>query len=134
MWSLSRLVLQATQDIDRAETWHAKTALQGRRALEAGARRFALSLGYALERALLAYHAQWSLTHENDARAAAAASRLATDSESLAPIDLGTSFALANDTPLPTRPPIAETVPEVSIADVPTPGSEWGDGAPPPFS
>jgi hypothetical protein len=46
--------------------------------LEAGARRFALTLGRALALALLARHAQWSLTHENDQRPLAAARRFAS--------------------------------------------------------
>jgi len=45
--------------------------------LEAGARRFALTLGRCFAAALLARHAQWSLDHENDRRAHAAAARFA---------------------------------------------------------
>ena len=41
--------------------------------VEQGARRFALTLGRAIELALLCEHAQWSLDHEKDARFAAAA-------------------------------------------------------------
>jgi alkylation response protein AidB-like acyl-CoA dehydrogenase len=44
---------------------------------EAGARRFSLTLGRAVEAALLAEHAQWCLDHGRGARAAAAARRLA---------------------------------------------------------
>ncbi|MCZ7670156.1 MAG: hypothetical protein M5U34_24775 [Chloroflexi bacterium] len=36
--------------------------------MEAGARRFALTLSRALQLALLVEHAQWSLTHEQDGR------------------------------------------------------------------
>jgi len=42
-------------------------------AVEQGARRFALTLGRAIELALLCEHAQWSLDHERDPRFAAAA-------------------------------------------------------------
>jgi hypothetical protein len=49
----------------------------GREEVEAGARRFALALGRALEVALLAGHAHWALHHAADARPAAAARRLA---------------------------------------------------------
>ncbi len=45
--------------------------------LEAGARRFALTLGRALELALLTEHAQWCLGHGHGPRAAAAARRFA---------------------------------------------------------
>ncbi|HET9620748.1 MAG TPA: acyl-CoA dehydrogenase, partial [Kofleriaceae bacterium] len=45
--------------------------------LEAGARRFALTVGRSLELALLADHAQWCLDHGFGPRTAAAARRLA---------------------------------------------------------
>lgn len=73
-----------------------------RQALEAGARRFALTLGRALALALMIAHAQWSLDHERDGRARAAAVRF-----SRSPIDLIAAAglvddaALANDEPLP---------------------------------
>ena len=50
---------------------------RGQEALEAGARRFAMTLGRALALALLAAHAQWSLEAERDARARASARRFA---------------------------------------------------------
>jgi hypothetical protein len=52
-------------------------------AVEQGARRFALTLGRAIELALLCEHAQWALDHEQDARFAAAARLFART-----PIDL----------------------------------------------
>jgi hypothetical protein len=45
--------------------------------LEAGARRFALTLGRSLELALLCQHAQWCIDHGHGARLAAAARRFA---------------------------------------------------------
>jgi hypothetical protein len=45
--------------------------------LEAGARRFAMTLGRSLELALLVGHAQWCLDHGFGPRAAAAARRFA---------------------------------------------------------
>ena len=51
--------------------------------LEAGARRFALTLGRSYELALLAEHAQWCLANDKGARAAASARRFAST-----PIDL----------------------------------------------
>jgi alkylation response protein AidB-like acyl-CoA dehydrogenase len=60
--------------VQRARDWleRAKGAQ-----IEAGARRFATTLGRAMELALLARHAQWSLLQERDPRTRAAARRLA---------------------------------------------------------
>ena len=58
-----------------SESWLAKARDQT--ALEAGARRFAMTLGRTMELALLIKHAQWSQDHESDGRAAAAARRFA---------------------------------------------------------
>ena len=63
--------------IEHARTWVGRTAARAPAALEAGARRFALTLARALSLALLARHAQWSRDHERDDRAAAAAIRFA---------------------------------------------------------
>jgi alkylation response protein AidB-like acyl-CoA dehydrogenase len=84
--------------VAHARAWLAAAA----GASEAGARRLGLTLGRALELALLCRQAQWSLDHERDGRAAAAAARFAR-----AGVDLITdaddprASALANDTPLP---------------------------------
>jgi len=59
-----------------AATW-LQRSMQDEDALQAGARRFALTLGTALELALTCRHAQWSLDTEEDARSEAAAERLA---------------------------------------------------------
>ena len=76
-------------------------------ALEAGARRFALTVGRALELALLAEHAAWSL-ERGDGRPAAAARRLAANGvDRLAAIDGEDSRALANDVPLPAAAAVA---------------------------
>jgi alkylation response protein AidB-like acyl-CoA dehydrogenase len=68
---ISALVERA---VEQAEGW-----LSGAKdeRLEAGARRFAMTLGRAVELALVARHAQWSLEAEQDARALAAARRFA---------------------------------------------------------
>jgi acyl-CoA dehydrogenase len=58
-----------------AESWLAEARKAGTPVLEAGARRFALTLGRATELALLCRHAQWSLENENDVRATSAARR-----------------------------------------------------------
>jgi alkylation response protein AidB-like acyl-CoA dehydrogenase len=66
---ISALVERA---VEQAGTW--LSASQGGE-LEAGARRFALTLGRSVELALLARQAQWSLDHERDVRPLAAARR-----------------------------------------------------------
>ncbi|HEU0015754.1 MAG TPA: acyl-CoA dehydrogenase family protein [Longimicrobium sp.] len=73
--SLAAPVQAALRAVDHAARW-LREASRDRGALEAGARRFALTLGRALETALLAHHAQWALEH-GDGRPAAAARRLA---------------------------------------------------------
>lgn len=52
-------------------------ALGDEDAMQAGARRFALTIGKALELALTCRHAQWALHNDQDGRSAAAAERLA---------------------------------------------------------
>ena len=60
-----------------AADWLRRASEEGRDALEAGARRFALTLGRALELALLARHARWSGEQGETDGAATAATRLA---------------------------------------------------------
>ncbi|HEY3025670.1 MAG TPA: acyl-CoA dehydrogenase family protein [Pyrinomonadaceae bacterium] len=62
--------------IDHAENWLSQTS-QEPTALEAGARRFAMTLGRTMESALLIRHAQWSQDHEADWRSISAARRFA---------------------------------------------------------
>ncbi len=130
--SLVAVVTQAAQALEAAGGWLTRATLQGRAAVEAGARRFALSLGQALEAALLAHHAQWSLDHEHDARAAAAARRLAAGAEHPPAAALDEAFALADDVPLPADA-APSAPPEVTVAEAET-GKEWGDGAPGAFA
>lgn len=69
-----------------------------RPATEAGARRFAQTLGRSLALALLVEQAQWSLDHEHDGRARAAARRFGlAPINLLAETDLKEDRALAND-------------------------------------
>ena len=63
--------------LTHAETWWRETQSKDRSALEAGARRFALTLGRAMELALLTRHSQWSHDHEHDTRSTASARRFA---------------------------------------------------------
>ena len=73
--------LQAAVHCGRAATGHASQWLSAtlgeRELLEAGARRFAMTLGRITELALLADHAQWCLDHGKGERALAAARRFA---------------------------------------------------------
>jgi alkylation response protein AidB-like acyl-CoA dehydrogenase len=91
---------QARAALAHARRWAAEGA-GGRPRLERGARRLALTLGRALALALLVAHGDWSLAHERDGRARAAALRFA-----MSPIDLvrdadHDDTALADDQPLP---------------------------------
>jgi len=92
----------AQQALAQAQNWLQQAVNEGQTAVEAGARRFALTCGRALELALLVEQAQWSLDVEGDGRALIAACLF-----SQTPIDLITDarniddiFALANDTPI----------------------------------
>jgi alkylation response protein AidB-like acyl-CoA dehydrogenase len=59
---------QTARDLfEQASTWLART--RDRAELQAGARRFTMTLGRALELALLCEHAQWSLAHEKSEQA-----------------------------------------------------------------
>ncbi len=73
--ALSAVVGGALAAVDRAGEWRASASRAGQEETEAGARRFALTLGRALEAALLARHAQWEADVEVAGRAAAAAAR-----------------------------------------------------------
>jgi acyl-CoA dehydrogenase len=63
--------------LEAAQAWLDAHAGRNEALIEAGARRFTLTLGRSFGAALLARHAQWSLDHENDRRALAAALRFA---------------------------------------------------------
>jgi hypothetical protein len=63
--------------MEHAEAWIAAASRRGGEHVEAGARRFALTLGRTLALALLVDHAAWALTLERDPRPAAAARRFA---------------------------------------------------------
>ncbi len=83
-----------------AASWLEDALRAGQPALEAGARRCAMTLGRALALALLAEHAQWSLDNEHDGRARAAALRFAQSPVDLiAGLDLAGARALAADEP-----------------------------------
>jgi alkylation response protein AidB-like acyl-CoA dehydrogenase len=101
---LERPLRTATSALEHAAAWLATAGRQGRDALEAGARRFALTVGRGLELALLVEHAGWSLGTLGDGRAAAAARRLALHGVDLVAAGGGPPLAdarsLARDEPL----------------------------------
>lgn len=70
----ARLSLSA---LEHATDWLANAEKGGRDEMEAGARRFALTIGRALALALSARHAQWSFDNERDEKAIASARRFA---------------------------------------------------------
>jgi acyl-CoA dehydrogenase len=74
--ALVPVVQAAARAAEQAEAWLEGAMRGGRAEVEAGARRFALTLGRALEVALLAEHAQWE-TERGEQDAARAARRLA---------------------------------------------------------
>jgi hypothetical protein len=63
--------------LGHATSWLAEAERVGQPSLEAGARRFSLTLGRTMELALLLRHAQWSQDHEHDGRSTASARRFA---------------------------------------------------------
>jgi len=85
----------AAQDaMEKARVWVTK-AMENPAAVEAGARRFALTLGRTYELALLVEHAQWCLEHGHGPRAMAAARRLTRNGVDLiADMDLDESRLL----------------------------------------
>lgn len=68
----------ARNAVARAATW-LQDAMPNPERLEAGARRFALTMGRGLELALLCQHAQWALDHGQGPRLCAAARRFAVN-------------------------------------------------------
>ena len=85
-----------------AAKWLQKS-LGDEEAMQAGARRFALTLGHALELAYTARHAQWSLHEEQDGRSAAAAERLAAQRiNHIADLDSHGAYVLVWDFNCPT--------------------------------
>jgi alkylation response protein AidB-like acyl-CoA dehydrogenase len=95
--SLVKISAQVERAVELAEAWLGSAKGDE---LEAGARRFAMTLGRAVELALLARHAQWSLEHEKDPLARAAARRFAAHGVSLlAEVDASDSRRLVGDQP-----------------------------------
>ncbi len=92
----------ALRAVEHARAWLGRAREVGLPALEAGARRFAMTLGRSLELALLLDHAAWARAHDKDGRPGAAARRFARSAVDLIVDEdaLADSAALANDQPL----------------------------------
>ncbi len=85
--------------IETLDEWWRTNAGRDEAALEAEARRFALSIGRIVAAALLARQAQWSMEHEQDRRPLAAALRFASAGVNLlGGADATSSALLADDT------------------------------------
>jgi hypothetical protein len=82
--------------MEHAEQWIAAASARGGAHVEAGARRFALTLGRTLSLALLVDHAAWALASERDPRPGAAARRFAREGVDL----LGAEDGSAEDAAL----------------------------------
>jgi alkylation response protein AidB-like acyl-CoA dehydrogenase len=92
---LARPARAAREAVAHAEGWLDANTGKSQATLEAGARRFCLTLGRALSLALLTRHARWSLEEERDTRAAAAARRFALNGVDLIEDDADHADALA---------------------------------------
>jgi hypothetical protein len=94
-------VRAALRAVEHAAEWLREATRAGEPALQAGARRFSLTLGRALEAVLLAAHAQWALDR-GDARPAAAARRLAANGiDLITSVDAGDSRLLLDNPKAP---------------------------------
>ena len=98
--SLSAIADSVKKTLTHADEWFKATTKTGHAPLEAGARRFALTLGRTLELALLLNHAQWSLVHERDGRSASAARRFsAAGVDLICEMNADDAIRLAGDLP-----------------------------------
>ncbi len=89
--------------LDEALGWLERTFEEDPDAVEAGARRVAMTVGRAFELAYLSRHAEWALDEEEDRRPAAAARRLRKNGVNrIRDVDPAASAALANDRPRET--------------------------------
>jgi hypothetical protein len=88
--------------VAHAQRWLGEAGAAGKDAVEAGARRLALTLGRSLALALLVEHAAWLLATKQDRSGVAAARRFARHGVDLVAdaSELAEALALANDEPL----------------------------------
>jgi acyl-CoA dehydrogenase len=95
--SLGAPTRAALRAVEHASEWLRHATRAGEPAVQASARRFAMTLGRALEAALLSAHAQWALDR-GDARPAAAARRLAANGiDLIASVDADDSRLLVHE-------------------------------------
>jgi hypothetical protein len=95
--ALEQAVQTAQGAFRNAMSWLADALDDGQDAVEAGARRFALTLGHALELALLARHAQWAVPHEGSRATAVVEHFAAQGIDHVAPRQHYEAYLLAND-------------------------------------
>ena len=96
--ALQHAVETAQGAFRNAMTWLSEAANEGDDAVEAGARRFALTLGHALELALLARHAQWGLSADGSRATAVVEHFAAQGIDHIAPRQHYEAYLLAQDT------------------------------------
>jgi alkylation response protein AidB-like acyl-CoA dehydrogenase len=95
--ALDHAVQTAQDAFQNAMSWLSDALDESQDAVEAGARRFALTIGHALELALLARHAQWAVAQEGS-RATAVVEHFATQGiDHIAPRQHYEAYLLAND-------------------------------------
>jgi acyl-CoA dehydrogenase len=98
--TLAALGEVATGAVTHALAWLMETQGRAPQEVEAGARRFALTVGRALELALLVRHADWALAIEGDRRPAFAAARFAAHGvDQIRDTDDGSSAAALAEEP-----------------------------------
>jgi len=96
--ALQKCAESALSAASHAAEWLSEAHAAGGPAVEAGARRFAMTLGRATELALICRHAQWALDTHGDRRARAAAIRFAqTPLDRIVWTDPDDAALLAND-------------------------------------
>lgn len=99
---LAKPARAALEAAEHAVAWLKGAMAQGVPLVEAGARRFAMTLGRSMELALLLEQAQWDIDFKKDGRSAAAARRFARNGVDLIAEDedLDEARALAMDSEL----------------------------------
>ncbi len=95
--ALEHAVKTATDAFENAMSWLREALDDSQDAVEAGARRFTLTVGHALELALLARHAQWALPKEGSRATAVVEHFAAQGIDYIAPRQHYEAYLLAND-------------------------------------
>jgi len=95
--ALDHAVQTAQEAFRNAMQWLSNALDDSQDAVEAGARRFALTLGHALELALLARHAQWAAPHDGSRATAVVEHFAAQGIDHVTPHQHYEAYLLAND-------------------------------------